>query len=489
MEEHCKKVLTPTAMILLGATGDLAKKKLLPALYTLFTKGALPEQFYLLAFSRDSLTHDEYRAFVTQQLDAKGIVHDSDKLSVFLKKIEYTQGVFEEQAAFARIKKALEAHDARIGMCTSKLFYLAVPPTFYKTIFSQLSSVNLEEPCIIGDGWTRILVEKPFGNDLESAQKLENMLSSLFKEEQIYRIDHYLAKNALQNIIAFRFSNVLFEERWNKEFVDGVYIRVFETGEIGTRGAFFDGVGALRDVGQNHILQMLALVAMDRPQGLEAEALRDARARILRAIRIPEETDTPSFAKGQYEGYTSVENVETTSQTETYFALKAFVDTPEWEGVPFYFEHGKALSKNEVSITVRFRSSKNCVCTTNNNEGHEHPNFVTFSISPEQKIELLFWVRAQSGKHSLEQKKLVFNRHAEPKGSKAIAEAYEEVLFDALCGDQTLFVSSEEQEAAWQYITGVLGMWQSVPPHLYTPRTDGPDSALKQEINSLLHVM
>jgi glucose-6-phosphate 1-dehydrogenase len=329
-------------------------------------------------------------------------------------------------------------------------------------------------------GWTRILVEKPFGSDLANAKHLEEKLSKLFNEEQIYRIDHYLAKSAIQNIISFRFSNVLFEDKWNKDYVDAVYIKLFESFGVSDRGAFFDSVGALRDVGQNHALQMLALVAMDRPEKLSAEALRTNRASVLQALQIPQKEDAEkNTVQGQYDGYRNIRNVSPSSNTETYFALKTHIDNERWSGVPFYIEHGKSLSENKTEITIRFRSSKNCVCS--NPEKHHHVNILTFTIAPEQKITLQFWVRKQGLKYELEPRELVFDRnHTDPESG--FTDAYEEVLFDALCGDQTLFVSSAEQEAAWKYITTILTLWGNDTPIPYETGSTGPESSLKQEI-------
>ena len=367
-------------------------------------------------------------------------------------------------------------------MCTSKLFYLAVPPLFYDVIFEQLSEVKLEQPCVVGDGWTRILVEKPFGSNLENAQYLDEKLSKLFHEEQIYRIDHYLAKDALQNILAFRFSNVLFEDKWNSEYIEAVHITLSETIDVTNRGAFFDAVGALRDVGQNHILQMLALIAMDHPLRLEASNLRQKRAEILEALRIPTTQElTTDIVKGQYEGYQYVKDVNEASKTETYFMVKAYLDTPRWLNVPFYLEHGKSLSKSETVITVLFRSSKNCVC--NESEKHCHKNILRFTISPEQKISLQFWVRKQGLKYELQPKELLFDRgRISEEDKKITSDPYEEVLFDALCGDQTLFVSNKEQHAAWKYITAILELWEDITPLPYASGSFGPESNLKKEI-------
>ncbi len=479
---RCESLPTPTSLVLLGATGDLARKKLLPALYDLYVARALPERFHVVAFSRDALSENEYRTFVRTHATERARTKDHTHLDDFATCFTYVQGSFDDRAAFGRIKEALETQDTRIGICASKLFYLAVPPSFYDTIFEQIAHTRLDLPCTMGEGWVRILVEKPFGSDLDHARTLEDKLSVLFKEEQIYRIDHYLAKDALQNILAFRFSNVLFEDQWNKDFVEAVYIRLFEQFDVGTRGAFFDGVGALRDVGQNHMLQMLALIAMERPDALNADALRSRRAEVLHTLRIPKKEDVgTTIIKGQYRGYLDTKDVATDSKTETYFALKTYLDDPRWEGVPFYLEHGKAMRENLGDITVRFRSATHCVC--GETEAHEHPNFVRFSLSPEQKITLRFWVRKPGAKYELLPEDLVFDRHKalSMRGGAVVTDAYEEVLFDALCGDQTLFVSSAEQSAAWEYVTAVLGVWHDQAPVVYDKNSEGPDSDLIRE--------
>jgi glucose-6-phosphate 1-dehydrogenase len=262
---------------------------------------------------------------------------------------------------------------------------------------------------------------------------------------------------------------------------------VFENIDVHNRGAFFDGVGALRDVGQNHMLQMLALIAMENPKALDATAIRSARANVLRALRTPTHDDVgTTIVKGQYEGYHNTPNVQADSKTETYFALKTFVDLPTWKDVPFYLEHGKAMAENKTEITVRFRSSKTCVC--GEREPHEHPNFVRFTISPEQKIMVRFWVRKPGLKYELEPNDLVFDRHTTLPPGSTLAEAYEEVLFDGICGDQTLFVSNEEQEAAWTFVTSILKLWHGEDPIRYASGTSGPESMLIQEVREKIHL-
>ena len=484
---QCKKIEQPTSIVLLGATGDLAQKKLLSSLMDLYERSVLPDRFHVIGFSKDTLTSEEYRVFARTCIETKGKTYAPETLEEFLQTIEYVQGMFDDRDAFGRIRSALEAYDDSIGMCTSKLFYLAVPPVFYDTIFEQIAHTKLDQPCVVGEGWTRILVEKPFGSDLDHAHYLEDKLSVLFREEQIYRIDHYLAKDALQNIIAFRFSNGIFEDNWNRDYVEAVYIRVCENIDVRTRGSFFDGVGALRDVGQNHMLQMLALIAMENPEKLDAPSIRSARAKVLRALRTPTREDIgTSIVKGQYETYRATPHVAPESKTETYFAFKTFVDTPLWRDVPFYLEHGKAMEESRTEITVRFRSSKNCVC--GERSPHEHPNFVRFTISPQQKITVRFWVRKPGVKYELEPNDLSFDRHTTLPPGSTLAEAYEEVLFDGICGDQTLFVSNEEQEAAWTFVTGILKLWRDEEPIRYAEGSNGPESALLTEVREKIHL-
>ncbi len=478
----------PTQIVLLGGTGDLARKKLLSALMDLFASGTLPHHLHIIAFSKDELTNEQYRSFVRDHVQKKDRPHDAVTIDAFLNTVEYVRGVFDDRDSFERIRAALEQYDASIGMCTSKLFYLAVPPAFYDTIFEQIAHTRLDLPCAEGEGWVRILVEKPFGSDLDHAHMLEDKLSVLFREEQVYRIDHYLAKDALQNILAFRFSNSLFEDQWNKEHVEGVYVRVFERFDVSERGAFFDGVGALRDVGQNHMLQMLALIAMDRPLSLDTASLRTARAEVLRNLQILHKEDYGThIQKGQYSGYRNTTGIASDSGTETYFALKTYLAMEQWEGVPWYLEHGKAMRESVSDITIRFRSAKHCIC--GERTPHEHPNFVRFSISPEQKISIRFWVRTPGTQYTLEPNDLIFERGQSSRTNGIpIADAYEEVLSQAIYGDQTLFVSSAEQQGAWKYVTSILELWKDIKPKPYEPYSSGPTSDLQQEIARMFDI-
>lgn len=487
--DDSSRVYTPTSLVLLGATGDLSQKKLLPALMKLLTKKVLPFNFHIVAFSRKQLTTEEYRTLVRQSLEARGDPYDEKDLARFLDLFEFVSGDFSKPEGFHAIKKALNAYDDRIGMCTSKLFYLATPPSTFERIFEQIEAADLGAACSTGPGWTRILVEKPFGTDLAHAERLEKKLSTIFEDKQIYRIDHYLAKDAVQNILAFRFSNSLFEQNWNKDYIEGVYIKLFESFGVRDRGAFFDTVGALRDMGQNHMLQMLALIAMGHPDELVAPLIREKRREVIAALIPPTKAELGErCVKGRYEGYRSVRNVDPNSQTETYFALKTYLALPDFEGVPIYLEHGKALSKDRIEIGVRFRSSKTCVC--GEKAPHDHPTIVRFMIQPEQKITIRFWVRKPGLRYELEPNDLVFDRDAvdAQNGITHQPDAYEEVLHDAIRGEQTLFVSSKEQEAAWSFIGAIVDAWKDIPLVSYEPGSEGPSSKIKEEIFTRMHL-
>lgn len=484
-----KQIQTPTALVLFGATGDLSMKKLLPALMDLYVANTLPQQFHVIAVARTPHTTDAYQALVRDALEGHAHGYTSESISNFVRLFEFHHGPYSERITFVALKRLLYAYDERIGICASKLFYLATPPTSFEEIFEQIAAANLGDVCTVGRGWTRILVEKPFGTDHVHAQRLEAKLRSLFRDEQIYRIDHYLAKDAIQNILAFRFSNILFQDNWNHNYVEAVYIKLFESRDVANRGAFFDSIGALRDVGQNHMLQMLALVAMEKPTVFKAVELRARRAEVVRALVPPTDTNKDTVVvRGQYTGYTSVPDVAERSTTETYFALKTYIANERWHNVPFYLEHGKALANDRIEISVRFRSSVTCVCGEKN--PHNHANILRFGIKPDQKISVRFWVRSPSMKYDLEPNDLVFDREASQSdhSNTVIADAYEEVLFDAIRGGQTLFVSSEEQEAAWSYISKLTESWKNAALLPYEKGTEGPTSALKDEIYARFHL-
>lgn len=463
----------PTIITIFGATGDLATRKLIPALFDLFQNGYLPFSFKVIGVSRRALSYEDYREIAKNSIIERAVALKEDMLEEFLARISYTQGTFDDEESYAQLKEVLEAEEELFGQCTNKLFYLAVPPVYYKGIFEKLAASELTKPCSDETGWTRILVEKPFGNDIATAQELDQVLGRLFKEEQIFRIDHYLAKETLQDILMFRFSNMLFEPLWNKDYIERVELTLSEKKGADGRGAFYDGIGALRDVGQNHLLQMLAFIAMEDPVELDAARIRTERARVLQALKpITADTVDASLVRGQYEGYLEVPAVDPASQTETFFRIKTFIDNERWQGVPFYLESGKALKEDKTEIKIYFKKTTSCLCPPG--AEHHHQNMLTFRIQPDEKISILFWAKKPGLSLDLEPKELSFSYRNTLEGSR-LADAYEKVLFDGIAGDQILFASTEEVSAAWEFITPILELWKKTQLHTYQKGTNGPE--------------
>lgn len=362
MEEHVKPKNIPTVFVIYGATGDLMSRKIVPALYHLYTKDKLPKLLRIIGFSRRTLSREEYQNFIHTILKRHAARFKKHDFENFLKLFDYQQGNFDDISNYNHLAKTLGRIDGEWKVCSNKLFYLAVPPQYYKNIFENLAESGLTIPCSPTEGWTRILVEKPFGRDLDTAKELDILLAKLFREEQLYRIDHYLAKEMLQNILSFRFANSIFEEVWNKQHVEKIEVRLLEDLDVEGRKGFYNDVGALRDVGQNHLLQMLSLVTMDQPTTFSADAVRPKREEVLQALHIPsiEEIKQNTF-RGQYKGYRESLDIPNNSTTETYFKLKLTIDNDRWQGVPIILESGKNLiRKKEVIVT--FKHPQPCLC-------------------------------------------------------------------------------------------------------------------------------
>lgn len=449
----------PTVLIIFGATGDLTKRKLMGAIHDLWTKGLLPKPFAIVGVSRRALSDVEFQSYVRGTLrERQGIFAHADES--FLSMISYVDGVFDDSETFVRLRRHLEETDSKWGLCSNKLFYLAVPPQLYEGICRSLASAGLTIPCGGEVGWTRILIEKPFGSDTASAEVLDRLLGTLFKEEQVFRIDHYLAKETVQNILAFRFANDIFEPIWNARYIESVHLSLYESEPVGERGAFYDSVGALRDVGQNHLLQMLALVAMDRPKDFSAASIREERARILEELITIDQAEFPRrVIRAQYSGYREESGVSPHSQTETYFFIEARLKAERWRGVPFYLESGKVLSESRTTITMTFRESH-----SENTHGKTSQNVLTFRIQPNEGISLVFWAKRQGFSMELEPKHLSFS-YGPPDST--IPDPYEKILHDCMVGDQTLFTSTREVIAAWRFITPILANWQKIPLRQY----------------------
>lgn len=464
-----------TVLVIFGATGDLAKNKIIPAVLDLKEKKVLPDQFKIVGFSRKDLSDDDYREFIRNTLDQKGSTHSEFSLDSLLRETHYVQGDINDSDSYDKLKKYLKQLDDNQGVCANKLFYLAVPPNLYEPILMNLDEAKLIKPCASNSNknWTRLLIEKPFGSDLKEAQKLDKLLGKLFDDEQVFRIDHYLAKEAVQNIIAFRFANAIFEPIWNADLIEKIEINLFEKSDVSSRSDFYDSVGALRDVGQNHALQLLALVAMDDPKGLSAQKIQQARSKLLAKVSPFSKNPLEYAVRAQYRGYQKHEGVAKNSKTETFFRLKLKVDDKRWKGVPFYITSGKALSEDKVEIVVSFREKESCVCPVD--DICHYGNTITISIQPEELISICFWKKTQGLDFGLEQKKLSFSYE---NGEKVVTKAYEKVLYDCLTtGDQILFPDTKEIMAQWAIITKINEQLSDLPVVSYDPGANADDLA------------
>lgn len=459
--------LPPTSIVIFGGTGDLAQTKLYPALLDLYAHGALPTGFRIVGISRQKLTYEDYVEFVKKSLAKKVGSYEPSVIEQFCQNIEYHDGDFSSSSTYTDLLSWLKNFDDSVMQCTNKLFYLAVPPQLYSVIFKNLDESGLMRTCDGVYSWARVLVEKPFGRDLVTAQKLEEELCSRFTEEQIYRIDHYLAKDSIENIIALRFANTILSDSWYNRQVESISIRLLETKDVANRGAFYDGVGALRDVGQNHVLQILALLTMTPSDISTVESIRVARAEVLESLINP-----IKVVKGQYRGFASTAGVAPDSTTDTYFKIETALSSSRWSGVPITLEAGKALDKNINEVVVTFRPQVNWQTQA---EPHvkDHRNVLTMQYSPEQKITLSVWVKKPGFAFALEERVLELSRGESVDDYSP--EAYERVLYDCISGDQTRFVSGAEVMAAWKFITPLLQS-DNIPLVIYEPGTSGPDN-------------
>ncbi|OGZ97921.1 MAG: hypothetical protein A3B34_00285 [Candidatus Sungbacteria bacterium RIFCSPLOWO2_01_FULL_54_21] len=462
----------PTILVIFGATGDLVRRKIVPALWHLYTEGALPLVFSIVGFSRRDFTHEQFRAYVAEMLAAYHPKRDPKKEKKFLAAFRYARGFFDASDAYAHLGAVLAGIEKEWNTSANKLLYLAVTPEHYRTVLTNIAHSGLARKNAPGKGWTRIIVEKPFGKDADTAMALDVLLGELFAEEQIYRIDHYLAKEMIQNILAFRFSNNLFEKNWGTESIERIDIRLWEKIGVEERGGFYDGVGALRDVGQNHLLQMLALVTMERPDNFGALALRRRRADMLQGLRALEAGDiATATVRAQYDGYRAIRGVVPDSATETYFKIGATLVSRRWQGVKITLESGKRMHEQRKEIEIIFRHPSPCLCPPGA-VGH-YRNRMVISLEPEERIVIHFWSKKSGFAYALEERMLAFVLRQGKKRMQYVEE-YKKLLLDCIIGDQTLFVSTEEVKQMWRFIDPIQDAWRDnrVPLLSYTPDTD-----------------
>lgn len=458
-------IISPTTFVIFGVTGDLALRKLIPSLLSLYSRKMLPKNFAVVGVARRPFAREEFRQFIRDGMHVKVGQFREEDIKHFLDHVSYVQGLFDSPDLFRQLSKRLSEIDERINDCTNKLFHLSVPPSHYNSILDHLSQSGLTIPCVrkngIEKGWTRILIEKPFGDDIEQARILDSKLAKLFAESQIFRIDHYLAKETVQNILAFRFANSIFEPLWSRGNIDKVHIKLLEKNDVEGRGPFYDKVGALKDVGQNHILQMLALIAMDEPESFDAHNIRKERAKVLSKLApISTRHIHDQVVRGQYDGYVNEKGVSLDSMTETYFRIESYIDSPRWRKVPFYLESGKALAESKAEIDIYFKSFSQILGVDESADSSKQ-NILTFRIQPDEGIKLRFWVKTPGFGLKVEPKILKF-RYSDFQTTTTPPDAYERVLHDAIIGDQTLFASTDEVLAQWEFITPIIESFPDV---------------------------
>lgn len=457
-------------LVIFGATGDLTNVKLMPALFSLFKEGALPENFYIFGFSRREISNKEFHDLFP------GLTFDP-QWTRFSEHLKYQQGEFENEKGYRELISKLATIDENMGACITRLFYLATPPDNYEVILDNLKATKLAEGCGQGSNkWTRIILEKPFGRDLETAAHLDQKLATIFEERQIFRVDHYLGKENVQNMLAFRFANGIFEPVWNNKYIDHIQVTISEKNGIGTRGKFYDGVGNLRDVAQNHLLQLVAAVTMEQPKSFMKEDVRDARAHAIQAIEcIEPDSVSKDVVRGQYKSYLTENNVSPSSQTETFVAMKFFMNSERMKGIPIYARAGKKMGKDVVEISIVFIQT--CHILFKEYGCPEIGNVITIRIQPNEGISMRFITKKPGTKLALEpvEMKFVYQDHFGKKG----IDAYEKVLLDIMSGEQMLFNRTDELMSSWEFITNILAGWKKTNPplHTYEDGSSGPKEA------------
>ena len=464
----------PTTIVIFGASGDLARRKLIPALFNLYRKRRLPERFAIVGFSTSRRSDDEYRDMVQGAArELAGVDAAGDEWSAFARRVFYRPSDFTLPADFERLGATLAQLE---NGPADRLYYLAAPPRFYADIVAGLGGAGLAAE---DEGARRVVIEKPFGTDLRSARELNAAIYRVLDERQIYRIDHYLGKETVQNILVFRFANSLFEPVWNRNYIDHVQITVAEDVGVGRRGGYYDDVGVLRDVFQNHLLQLLTLVAMEPPASFAADALRNEKVKVLGAIRpITVEDVAAHSVRAQYRGYRDEERVAPGSQTATYAALRFFINNWRWQGVPFYLRSGKQLARKSTGINIYFRCPPHMMFPMPPDR-EITPNLLTMCLQPDEGIHLRFEAKVPDTVADMRSVNMEFH-YRDSFGTSAIPEAYERLLLDALNGDAAQFTRNDEIETAWSLIDPILAGWQSpgAPPlAIYEPGSWGPREA------------
>ncbi len=460
----------PCTLVIFGGGGDLTRRKLLPAVYNQALEGELPANFAVLGLALEEMNDEEYRDFARKGIEKFSRQPlDPNYWPDFEKRLHYLQGSFDNPDIYVQLKQRLEEIDQAFGIPGNRIFYLAIPPGLIETCVNNINQAGLVMPVDEESPFSRIIVEKPIGKDLESAREVNSTLSRNFAEQQIYRIDHYLGKETVQNILAMRFGNSIFEPLWNSRYIDHVQITVSESEGVGTRAGYYDRAGALRDMIQNHILQLLTLIAMEPPWSMDADVMRDHRQSVLNCLSPIRRQDFdqhvvraqygPGFQQGEdVPGYRREVGVSQDSITETYVALKMYINNWRWACIPFYVRTGKRMPKRASEIAIQFKSVPPILFNTNQDKPLE-PNVLALSIQPNEGLSLRIGTKLPGNKLRIYPVKMDF-LYGSTFGEQS-PEAYERLLLDVMAGDATLFMRRDSVESSWVWIDNILDIWMN----------------------------
>ena len=468
--------MSETTIIILGASGDLTQRKLVPALFNLYCKGRVPEGLRIVGFARTDYPEDQFRELMWEGArELAGLAAKREEWESFARNLSYCAGDLSSTDDMARLGQRLQEMEGG-RMPANRLFYLSIAPQLYEPAIRNLGAAGLagEEA-----GWSRVIIEKPFGEDISSAQALNRLVWNVFDETQVFRIDHYLGKETVQNLLVLRFANAVFEPLWNRDYVDNIQITVAEEVSVGDRTRYYDQSSVVRDMVQNHLMQLLTMVAMEPPNSMDAQTLRDKKVEVLKAVRRWSPDELPNHAiRGQYRGYLDEAGVPPNSVTATYAALRVYVDSWRWNGVPFYLRTGKSMARKVSEIIIQFKFPPHLMFSLGPSQGLTS-NVLALCLQPDEGAHLILEAKVPDQEMSIQSVDMEFHYGSAFKG-QAIPEAYERLLQDALDGDASLFIRSDHIEEAWRIVDPLLQIWEEPEPpplHVYEPASWGPQAA------------
>jgi len=477
-------------LVIFGASGDLSKRKLIPSLFDLYRQGFLPEKFSVLGVGRSKLTSTKFRGQMAESVEkfTKSELVEKEQLQAFIKSFHFISVDPSNSEDFTKLKSKLETLDTRYKIGGNYIYYLAVPPSTYQPIIQNLGLQGLQKENSSTSSWKRLIIEKPFGYDLESALVLMKAMKKVFREPQIYRIDHYLGKETVQNILVFRFANGIFEPLWNRNYIHHVEITAAESIGVEGRGQYYDGAGALRDMVQNHLMQIMGVVAMESPSSFDSTAVRNETVKVFQSLReIPKEEVSKYAVRGQYTtsviqkeiipGYREEFNVAEGSRTETFAALKIFIDNWRWGGVPFYIRAGKRLPTRVTEVAIHFKATPHFLFAKESQKT-DGLNQLIIRIQPNEGIVLKFALKVPEAGFHVQNVNMDF--HYSDLSNTHVASAYERLLLDCMLGDPTLYARGDAVEACWKFVDPILHEWQNNPDlkvYGYPAGTWGPREA------------